>query len=194
MSSTDSLSGFQWYAIQTLSNLEAKVKRYLDKFVEVEEMGDFIDEVLMPTEMVSEVRGGKKYQKQRKLYPGYLYIRMRLYDENAQLLQKPWYFVRGVEGVIGFIGGPEDRPSPLKPSDVQTILDQVKAAEGTEKPKVEYEVGEEVKITDGPFLNLTGRIDEVDPERGKLKVSVSIFGRFTPVELEYWQVERAEES
>ena len=194
MSSATTLSGFNWYAVQTLSNLEAKVKRYLDKFKEVEEMGDFIDEVLMPTETVTEVRAGKKTAKVRKLYPGYLYIRMRLYDDNGQLLQKPWYFVRGVEGVIGFIGGPEDRPTPLKQSDVTTILDQVKASEGVERPKVQFGVGEEVKITDGPFVNLTGRIDELDVERGKLKVSVSIFGRFTPVDLEFWQVERAEET
>lgn len=194
MSSTNSLSDFQWYAVQTLSNLEGKVKRYLDKFIAIEEMGDFIDEVLMPTEVVTEVRGGKKIQKTRKLYPGYLYIRMRLYDQNGQLLQKPWYFVRGVDGVIGFIGGRDDRPTPLKPGDVETILQQVKDAAGVQRPKIEYEVGQDVKITDGPFMNLAGRIDETDPDRGKMKVSVSIFGRFTPVELEYWQVERAEES
>jgi transcriptional antiterminator NusG len=194
MSTSTKISGFQWYAVQTLSNLEAKVKRYLDKFIDIEEMGDYIDEVLMPTEVVTEVRNGKKTQKTRKLYPGYLYLHMRLYDENGQLLQQPWYFVRGVDGVIGFIGGAEDRPTPLKEKDVQTILDQVKNAEGTEKPKIQYEAGDEVKITDGPFLNLTGRIDEIDPERGKLKVSVSIFGRFTPVELEYWQVQYAAES
>ncbi len=194
MLASNSYSGFQWYAVQTLSNMEGKVKRYLDKFIEIEEMGDFIEEVLMPTELVTEVRNGKKMQKVRKLYPGYLYLHMRLYDDNQQLLQQPWYFVRGVEGVIGFIGGPEDRPTPLKAVDVQTILDQVKAAEGVERPKVEYEVGEEVKLTDGPFLNQTGRIDEVDPERGRLKVSVSVFGRFVPVEVEYWQIERAEES
>lgn len=186
------LNELQWYAVQTLSNQEAKVKRYLDKFIEVEEMGDFIKEVLMPTETVTEVKSGKKYTKQRKLYPGYVFIHMRVYDDNHKVLQKPWYFVRGVQGIIGFIGG--DNPVPLKEVEINRILDQVKQAEGQEKPKVEYEVGEEVKITDGPFLNLTGRIDEVDPERGKLKVSVSIFGRFTPVELEYWQVERAEES
>ncbi len=194
MSQAITLSGFNWYAVQTLSNLEAKVKRYLDKFKEVEEMGDFIDEILMPTETISEVRGGKKTLKTRKLYPGYLYIRMRLYDDNGQLLQRPWYFVRGVEGVIGFIGGPEDRPTPLKPSDVDTILNQVKAAIGVEKPKVLFEVGQEVKITDGAFTNLVGKIEEVDIERNRLKVAVSIFGRFTPVELEFWQVERAEEN
>ncbi|WP_269541412.1 transcription termination/antitermination protein NusG [Cerasicoccus fimbriatus] len=186
------LSELQWYAVQTLSNQEAKVKRYLDKFIEIEEMGEHIKEVLMPTETVTEVKSGKKYTKQRKLYPGYVFIHMRVYDDHGKVLQKPWYFVRGVQGIIGFIGG--DNPTPLKQEEINRILDQVKQAEGHEKPKVEYEVGEEVKITDGPFLNLTGRIDEVDPERGKLKVSVSIFGRFTPVELEYWQVERAEES
>jgi len=192
MPSPAQLTELQWYAVQTLSNQEAKVKRYLDKFIEVEEMGDVIKEVLMPTETVTEVKSGKKYTKQRKLYPGYVFIHMRMYDENGKVLQKPWYFVRGVQGIIGFIGG--DNPTPLKESEINRILDQVKEAEGTEKPKVEYEVGEDVKITDGPFLNLTGRIDEIDPERGKLKVSVSIFGRFTPVELEYWQIERAEES
>ncbi len=191
-SSTLALTELQWYAVQTLSNQEAKVKRYLDKFIQIEEMGEFIEEVLMPTETVTEVRNGKKYTKERKLYPGYVFIQMRLYDDNGKVLQKPWYFVRGVQGIIGFIGG--DNPSPLKPDEIKRIQDTVSAAEGVERPKVEYEVGEEVKITDGPFLNLNGRIDGIDPERGKLKVSVSIFGRFTPVELEYWQVERAEES
>ena len=146
----------------------------------------------MPTENVSEVKNGKKINKTRKLYPGYVFIHMRLYDEDGKILQKPWYFVRGVQGVIGFIGG--ERPSPLKQDEIDRILQQVSEAEGKEVPKVQFNVGEDVKITDGPFLNLNGRIDEIDPERGKLKVSVSIFGRFTPVELEYWQVERAGES
>lgn len=182
----------RWYALQTLSNMEGKVKRYLDKFISIEEMEEYVLEVLMPTENVTEVKNGKKMNKVRKLYPGYVFIHMRLYDDEGKILQKPWYFVRGVQGIIGFIGG--ERPSPLKQDEVDRILAVVSEAEGKEVPKIQYEVGEEVKITDGPFLNLTGRIDEIDPERGKLKVSVSIFGRFTPVELEYWQVERAEES
>ena len=192
MSTSTELTDFQWYAVQTLSNQEAKVKRYLDKFIEIDEMADFVKEVLMPTETVTEVKSGKKLTKARKLYPGYIFIHMRLYDDSNRVLQKPWYFVRGVQGIISFIGG--EHPHPLKPSEIQRILDQISDAEGVEKPKVEYEIGEEVKITEGPFLNLNGRIDEVDPEKGKLKVSVSIFGRDTPVELEYWQVERAEES
>lgn len=192
MSKIYSPSSFQWYAVQTLSNMEGKVKRYLDKFIEIEEMEDTIKEVLMPTETVTEVKNGKKMTKERKLYPGYVFIHMRLYDEDNKVLQKPWYFVRGVQGIIGFIGG--DHPTPLKTDEINRILDQVSAAQGKEVPKIQYEVGEEVKITDGPFLNLTGRIDEIDLERGKLKVSVSIFGRFTPVELEFWQIQRAEDS
>lgn len=180
----------KWYAIQTFSNKEGKVKQYLDKFVLVEGMQDFIKEVLMPTEVVTEVKAGKKSVRTRKFYPGYLFIRMSLYDENGKILQKPWYFVRGTEGVIGFVGG--DHPTSLKGHEIDRILNQVKEAEGKEVPKVQYELKEVVKIIDGPFINLTGEIEEIDIERGKLKVSVSIFGRFTPVELEFWQVERVD--
>lgn len=188
MPETSAKSGAAWYVIQTLSNQEGKVKRYLDKFIAEEEMEDYVFEVLVPTETVTEVKNGKKTQMVRKFYPGYAFVHMRLYDENGKLLNKPWYFVRETTGVINFVGG--DRPSPLKKSEIETILKQVEAATGKETPKVQFELGEEVKITDGPFLNLNGRIDDIDPEKGKLKVSVSIFGRFTPVELEYWQVER----
>jgi transcriptional antiterminator NusG len=178
----------EWYVIQTLSNQEGKAKRYLDKFIVEEEMEDYVFEVLVPTENVVEVKNGKKTQITRKFYPGYAFVRMRLYDNDGKLLNKPWYFVRETPGVINFVGG--DRPAPLKKPEIDTILSQIEAASGKETPKIQYEIGEEVKITDGPFLNLNGRIDEIDPEKGKLKVSVSIFGRFTPVELEYWQVER----
>lgn len=190
MASDTSLKG-AWYALQTLSNQEGKVKRYLDKFIEIEEMGEYVFDVLVPTETVTEVKSGRKSTKVRKFYPGYVFIHMRLFDENGKILQKPWYFVRGIQGVISFIGG--DNPVALKQDEIERILQQVSEAEGKEVPKVSYEVGEEVKINDGPFANLNGRIDEIDPERGKLKVSVSIFGRFTPVELEYWQVERITE-
>jgi len=178
----------KWYVLQTLSNQEGKVKRYLDKFVVEEEMEDYVFEVLVPTETVTEVKNGKKTQTIRKFYPGYVFINMHLFDESGKLMNKPWYFVRETAGVINFVGA--DRPTPLKKSEIDTILSQIEAASGKEVPKVQFELGEEVKITDGPFLNLNGRIDEIDPEKGKLKVSVSIFGRFTPVELEYWQVER----
>lgn len=186
---TSTPAGAQWYAVHTLSGKEAKVKEYIEKFKKVEELDEYITEVLLPTETVSEVKRGKKTSTVRKLMPGYVFVHMKLYDSDGKLLNKPWYFVKETTGVIGFVGG--DRPQALRDADIQEIRDRIAEATGREVPKVQFEVGEEVKITDGPFLNLTGRIDEIDPERGKLKVSVSIFGRFTPVELEYWQVERA---
>ena len=147
--------------------------------------------MLLPTEVVSEVKAGKKSTKVRKLYPGYVFIQMRLFGEDKKLINKPWYFVKETSGVIGFVGG--DNPAALRQTEIDEIKARIEAASGKEVPKVSYELGEEVKITDGAFANLTGRIDEIDPARGKLKISVSIFGRFTPVELEYWQVQRMTE-
>jgi transcriptional antiterminator NusG len=184
-------AGAQWFALHTLSGQENKVKVYIDRFKTSEELDDFIFEVLLPTEIVSEVKAGKKSTKVRKLYPGYVFIQMRLYDEEKKIINKPWYFVRETSGVIGFVGG--DNPAALRQSEIDEIKARIEAANGKEVPKVQYSVGEEVKVTDGAFANLTGRIDEIDPDRGKLKISVSIFGRFTPVELEYWQVQRITE-
>jgi transcriptional antiterminator NusG len=178
----------QWFVVQTLSNKEPAAKRYIDRYISENELDDFVFEALIPDQTVSEVKHGKKSQRKRKLYPGYLFVHCRLYDENNQVIQKVWYFINGADGVIGFAGG--KMPAPLKDAEIDRILKQVEESEGKEVPKVQYEVGEEVKITDAPFLNLSGSTDEIDSERGKLRVSVSIFGRFTPVELEYWQVER----
>lgn len=189
---TTTPTGAQWFALHTLSGQEQKVKTYLEKFRKAEELDDFVFEVLLPTETVSEVKGGKKSTKVRKLYPGYVFIQMRLLDQDGKVIIKPFYFVKDAAGVIGFVGG--DNPAPLRQTEIDEIKARIAAATGKEVPKVSYDVGEEVKITDGPFTNLNGRIDEVDPARGKLKVSVSIFGRFTPVELEYWQVQRAAEA
>jgi transcriptional antiterminator NusG len=185
---TQTPSGAQWFALHTLSNKEGRVKQYIERYKTIEELDDYIFEVLLPTEVVSEVKQGKKKSQERKLMPGYVFIHMKLYDENGKVLNRPWYFVRETTGVISFVGGKE--PSPLRESEIADIRARMEAASGKETPKIQYEISEEVKITDGPFLNLNGRIDEIDPDKGKLKVSVSIFGRFTPVELEYWQVER----
>ena len=167
------------------------MKTYIEKFKKAEELDDHIFEILLPTEVVSEIKGGKKSTKVRKLYPGYVFIQMLLFDEERKLINRPWYFVKETTGVIGFVGG--DNPSPLRQTEIDDIRTRLEAGAGKEVPKVAFEVGENVKITDGAFANLAGRIDEIDPSRGKLKVSVSIFGRFTPVELEYWQVQRATE-
>lgn len=188
---TSTPTGAQWFAVHTLSGQEQKVKNYVEKFKKAEELDDFIHEVLLPTEVVSEVKGGKKSTKVRKLYPGYVFVNMKLYEEGKVVI-KPFYFVKDAAGVIGFVGG--ERPAPLRQTEIDEIKARIEAATGKEVPKVSFEVGEEVKITDGAFANLNGRVDEIDPARGKLKISVSIFGRFTPVELEYWQVQRASES
>src|SRR5882724_12616460 len=165
---TSAPAGAQWFALHTLSGQEGKVKNYIEKFKKAEELDDHIFEVLLPTEVVSEVKSGKKSTKVRKLYPGYVFIQMRLYDEESKVINKPWYFVKEVAGVIGFVGG--DHPAALRQAEIDEIKARIEAANGKEVPKVQYTVGEEVKIND------------------------SIFGRFTPVELEYWQVQRASES
>ena len=188
MSNSQSITDLRWYAVQTLSNMEGKAKQYLDKFTEFEEMGDYIQEVLVPAEVVSEIKNGKKTTRNRKFYPGYIFVKMRLYDETNKILQKPWYLVNEVQGIIGFVGG--ENPVPLKPSEIDRIIHQVQESQGKEKPKVQFEVGEVIKINEGPFVNLNGEIDDIDIDRGKLKVSVSIFGRLTPVELEFWQVDK----
>src|SRR6476661_3658633 len=179
----------QWFVIHTLSGQEQKVKESIEKRIKTEEMSDYIREVLVPMEKVAEVRGGKKSVTTRKLFPGYVFVDMALLDEKNRLIERPWYFIRETQGIIGFVGG--DRPAPTAPEEIASIKDRIAESEEQEKPKVNFEVGETVKINDGPFLNFSGVIEEIEPERGKLKVTVNIFGRNTPVELEYWQVEKA---
>jgi len=180
----------QWFAVHVLSGQEQKVHDNIVKRIKTEEMGELIFEVLIPTERISEVKRGKRTETVRKLLPGYLIINMRLLDDQNQLVDRTWYFIRETPGVIGF-AGTKDRPIPMRDQEVQTMLAQMAEREDTVKPKVTFEVGETVKVADGPFQNQSGVVEEIDPERGKLRVSVSIFGRSTPVELEYWQVERS---
>ncbi len=178
----------QWFVIHTLSGQEQKVKESIEKRIKPEEMGEFVKEVLVPMEKVVEVRNQKKTVSTRKLWPGYVFIDMVLLDENNRIIEKPWYFIKETPGVIGFVGG--EPPTPTAAEEVESIKNQISASEEHEKPKVSFDVGETVKINNGPFLNFSGIIEEVEPERGKLKVTVNIFGRNTPVELEYWQVEK----
>ena len=178
----------QWFIIQTLSGQEHKVKESIEKRVKTEEMQDYVKEVLVPMEKVVEVRNQKKTVSNRKLWPGYVFVDMVLLDENNRVIEQPWYFIRETQGVIGFLSDP---PQPTPSEEVEAIKAQISVSEDTEKPKVNFAVAETVKINNGPFLNFSGVIEEIDPERGKLKVTVNIFGRNTPVELEYWQVEKA---
>jgi transcriptional antiterminator NusG len=177
----------QWFIIQTLSGQEHKVKESIEKRVKADEMEEFIKEVMVPMEKVVEVRNNKKTVSNRKLWPGYVFVDMVLLDEDKRVIEKPWYFIRETQGVIGFLSDP---PQPTPNDEVEAIKKQIEQSEETEKPKVNFSVGETIKINNGPFLNFSGIIQEIDPERGKLKVEVNIFGRNTPVELEYWQVEK----
>jgi len=180
----------QWFAVHVLAGQENKVHDNLVKRIKTEEMSDLVYEILVPTERISEIRRGEKRETVRKLMPGYVIVNMFLIDENKQLVDKTWYFIRETTGVIGF-AGTKDRPIPMQPKDVEAILAQARGGEEKAKPKIEFGIGETVKVSDGPFQNQSGVVTEIDPERGKLRVSVSIFGRETIVELEYWQIERA---
>ena len=189
----------KWYVLHTLSGQENKVKESLERRVRLEEMKEIVDEVLIPTEKVSEVKQGKRTTQTRKFFPGYVLVHVALYKDDGELDESAWDFFTNqkTHGIIGFTGatsksgGRPPRPVPLKQSEIDHILYQVEDKEKKIKPKVTFEPGETVKVNDGPFLNFTGVIEEVDPTRGKLKISVQIFGRTAPVELEYWQVEKA---
>ena len=178
----------QWYALHVLSGQEKKVKESLERRAKTDEMGDLVREVVIPTERVSEVKRGKKIESERKLHPGYVYINMYLRDEEKKLVEKTWYFVRETNGVIGFADG--DNPQPIRASEVDTMLGQMREREEKVLPKVAFSVGDKVKVGDGPFQNQEGLIEGVDMERGKLRVSVNMFGRSTSLELEYWQVDK----
>jgi transcriptional antiterminator NusG len=179
----------EWFVIHTLTGQEMKVRESIMKRLKQEEMADYIDEVVIPTEKVSEVKKGVRSTTTRKFFPGYVLVHMALYGDDKNLDEKSWHFIRETPGIIGFIGG--EKPVSLRPDEVEMVMHQAEEKKEKVKPKVAFEPGETVKITDGPFLNFSGVVEEVDPERGKLKVSVAIFGRSAPVELEYWQVERS---
>ena len=180
----------QWFVVHVLSGQEKKIHDSIVKRIKTDELGDYVFEVLIPTERVQEIKRGKKTETTRKFFPGYLIVNMHLLDEKNELIDKTWYFIKDTTGVIGF-AGTKDKPIPMRKKEVEGMLAQMKEREDTLTPKISFEVGDKVKVSDGPFQNQQGIVEEVDPERGKLRVSVSIFGRDTPVELEYWQVEKA---
>ena len=178
----------QWFVLHALTGQEMKVKESILRRAKLEDMGEYVGEVLVPTEKVSEVKKGVRSTATRKFFPGYVLVNLALYDEKKELCEKAWYFIRQTPGMIGFVGG--EKPAPLRPEEVEILLNQIDDKKEKVKPKIAFATGETVKINDGPFMNFSGVVEEVDPERGELKVSVAIFGRVAPVELEYWQVER----
>ena len=173
----------QWYVVHAYSGYENFVKRSLMERIERFEMEDVFGEVLVPTEEVVEIRAGQKHRSERKFFPGYVLVQMDMNDDT-------WHLVKNVPKVLGFIGGTSDKPAPITNKEAEEILQRVQDGIEKPKPKVLYDVGELVRVTQGPFADFNGVVEEVNYEKNRLQVAVLIFGRSTPVELDFDQVEK----
>ena len=173
----------RWYVVHAYSGYENSVKRSLEERITRSGMDDLFGEILVPTEEVVEMREGQKRNTSRKFFPGYVLVHMEMNDDS-------WHLVKDVPKVMGFIGGTSDRPAPISDKEAQAILDRVLEGVEKPKPKVLYEPGEVVRIVDGPFNEFNGVVEEVDYEKSRLRVAVLIFGRSTPVDLEFGQIEK----
>ncbi|MCB1518616.1 MAG: transcription termination/antitermination protein NusG [Hyphomicrobiaceae bacterium] len=172
----------RWYIVQAYSNFERKVAESIKEKVAQSGLSELFDDVLVPTEKVVEMRRGRKVDSERKFFPGYVLVKMELTDDTFHL-------IKNTPKVTGFLGA-DNKPKPISEAEAQAILQQVQEGVDRPKPSVSFEVGEQVRVSDGPFASFNGLVEEVDEERSRLKVEVSIFGRATPVELEYGQVEK----
>lgn len=176
------MSNARWYVVQAYSTFEEKVAEQIRQSAEKKGLIDRIEEIMVPKEEVMEVKKGQRQKTQRNFFPGYILMKANMTDDI-------WHLVKNTPKVTGFLGA-NNKPQPISEKEAQAILQQVQEGVDRPKPSVTYEVGEEVKVTDGPFASFNGIVEEVDEEKAKLKVSVSIFGRATPVELEYTQVDK----
>jgi transcriptional antiterminator NusG len=174
----------RWYVVHAYSGFEKQVKRSLEERIERAEMQDLFGEVLVPTEEVVEMKGGQKRRSDRKFFPGYVLVEMEMTDET-------WHLVKAVPKVMGFIGGTADRPAPITEREADAILNRVREGVDKPRPKVLFEPGEMVRVIDGPFNDFNGVVEEVNYDKSRLRVAVLIFGRSTPVELEFQQVEKS---
>jgi len=174
----------RWYVVHVYSGFEQQAVRSLKERIGFSGMEDKFGEILVPTEEVIEMRGGQKRKSDRKFFPGYVLVQMEMDDES-------WHLVKEVPKVMGFIGGTSDRPAPITDKEAQRIMDRIQ--EGVEKPrpKVLFEPGEVVRVIDGPFADFNGAVEEVNYEKSRVRVAVLIFGRSTPVDLEFGQVEKS---
>jgi transcriptional antiterminator NusG len=174
----------RWYVVHAYSGFEKQVKRSLEDRIQRAEMEDMFGDVLVPTEEVGEMKGGQKRRSDRKFFPGYVLVEMEMTDET-------WHLVKDVPKVMGFIGGTADKPAPISQKEADAILNRVQEGVDKPRPKVLFEPGEMVRVVDGPFNDFNGVVEEVDYDKSRLKVAVLIFGRSTPVELEFHQVEKS---
>jgi transcriptional antiterminator NusG len=173
----------RWYVVQAFSGYEARVQKALLEHIKIHGLEDKFGQVLVPTEEVIEMRAGQKRKSARKFFPGYVLVEMAM-DEEA------WHLVKSVPRVLGFIGGTSDRPAPISSKEAERILQRLEESTDKPKPKTLFEPGEVVRVNEGPFADFNGVVEEVDYDKNRIKVSVSIFGRSTPVELEFTQVEK----
>lgn len=174
----------RWYVVHAYSGFEGRVKQSLQERIERAGMQDLFGEILVPAEEVVEMRGGAQRRSERKFFPGYVLVQMDMTDET-------WHLVKDVPKVMGFIGGTGDRPAPITEREADAILQRMQDGVDKPRPKVLFEPGEVVRVTDGPFNDFNGVVEEVDYDKSRLKVSVLIFGRSTPVDLEFSQVEKS---
>ncbi len=183
----------RWYVVHAYSGFEHQVARALKERIVRAEMQDRFGDVLVPTEEVVEMRGGQKRKSERKFFPGYVLVQIETNTEGkgAKIDDESWHLIKETSKVMGFIGGTADRPLPIKDTEADAILQRVQNAVEKPRPKVLFEPGEMVRVTDGPFNDFNGVVEEVNYEKSRLRVAVLIFGRSTPVELEFGQVEKA---
>ena len=174
----------QWYVVHAYSNFEHKVKESLIERVRRAGLQDRFGEILVPTEEVVEMRDGQRRKSERKFFPGYVLVQMEMDDET-------WHLVKEVPKVIGFIGGSSDRPAPISDKEAQAILNRVQEGVDKPRPKILFEPGEVVRVTEGPFNDFSGVVEQVNYDKSKVRVAVQILGRSTPVELDFSQVEKA---
>lgn len=174
----------RWYVVQAYSGYEKSVKRSLEERIVRYDMQSSFGEILVPTEEVVEMRAGKKRKSERKFFPGYVLVQMEMNDDT-------WHLVKDAPRVLGFIGGKKDEPAPITDKEVDSIMNRIQEGTDKPKPKVLFEAGELVRIIDGPFNDFNGVVEEVDYDKSRMRVSVSIFGRSTPVDLQFIQVEKS---
>ncbi|MCF6158141.1 MAG: transcription termination/antitermination factor NusG [wastewater metagenome] len=176
-----------WFVLRVQSNKEDKVKNSLLELIKARGLEHLLTKVLVPSEKVSEIKGGRKKVMERKIYPGYLMVEVEV-DENGQIPKEVWFLIRETPGAGDFIGG-KNKPVPMSGYEVEKMLSEVEHREEKPRAKIEFREGEKVRVKEGPFENYDGVVEEVLPASGRVKVMLTVFGRATPVELEYWQVE-----